>query len=113
MPVLTDDFIDFGRYLEETDAHENVKPCTDWLDPVMYQLAPYDEAPRHPVMPFHGFDVEFRPGEVTIWGGFNGSGKSMLQGQVLCGFAEAGSVCTIASMEMKPAKTLARITLIF
>jgi twinkle protein len=109
MPVLIDDDIDFDYYMRETDAAERVKSSSEYLNAVMYQLAPAHETPKHQMLPFIGTNVQFAPGEVTIWAGFNGSGKSMLQGQVMAGFAEQGSVCCIASMEMKPAKTLARI----
>lgn len=109
MPVLTNDDIDFAHYLADTEAQEKVKPASEYLNSVMRQLSPANEAPKYAKLPFFGTDVEFRPGEVTIWAGFNGSGKSMLQGQVIAGFAEQKTVCCIASLEMRPDKTLARI----
>ncbi|MBW2185705.1 MAG: toprim domain-containing protein [Deltaproteobacteria bacterium] len=48
-------------------------------------------------------------GEVSIWTGINGHGKSLLLGQVMLGAAKQGHSCCIASMEMKPEKTLARM----
>lgn len=107
--VLTEDDIDFDAYLKETDHSEMVRPARDYLDDIMHVLSPAHDAPKHPRMPFRGAWIEFRPGEVTLWGGFNGSGKSMLQGQVMAEFAEKGERACIASLEMKPAKTLARI----
>lgn len=107
--ILAPDDIDFDAYLKETDLGEKVRPASDYLDAIMHVLAPANDAPQHPKLPFAGAWVEFRPGEVTLWGGFNGSGKSMLQGQVMTGFAKDGHSGCIASLEMKPEKTLARI----
>jgi twinkle protein len=53
--------------------------------------------------------LEFRPGEVTAWAGYNGHRKSMFTGQValdLCFQRERTLVC---SFEMSPADTLARM----
>lgn len=109
MEVLTDDSIDFSKYMRDTDAGENVRPASEYLNDVMHALAPVHDNPTHPKLPFRDAWLYFSPGEVTVWGGFNGSGKSMIQGQVMAGFAEHGQKVCIASFEMKPAKTLARI----
>ena len=109
MPVLIDDNIDFDFYMRETEAQERVKPVTEYLNSVMHQISPAFDAPKNPKLPFYGAHVEFAPGEVSLWAGENGSGKSMLQGQVVATFAESGDPCCIASFEMKPVKTLARV----
>lgn len=110
MQMVEDDSIDFDKYLKETDHSEKVRPAKDFINEVMHQLAPITEENQHPKLPFANAWLYFAPGEVTVWAGFNGSGKSMLQGQVLATFAQNDKqkIC-IASMEMKPAKTLARI----
>lgn len=53
--------------------------------------------------------VRLRPGEVSVWHGGNGSGKSMLLGEVILSLALQGIPCLIASMEMTPVQTLARM----
>lgn len=110
MPVLTPDDIDFSVYERETDAQQKVKPARQWVQELMDRLAnPVREV--RAVMPWrktHGL-IQFRPGEVTVWGGANGNGKSLVTGQValsLC--AQEERVC-IASFEMKPSKTLERM----
>lgn len=108
--ILIPDHIDFDRYLTETDPAENVRPASEYLDAVMHVLSPAPDAQKHPKLPFAGAWVNFAPGEVTLWGGFNGSGKSAIQGQVLTEYAQSGQKVCIASFEMKPAKTLARIS---
>ena len=53
-------------------------------------------------------NVRLRPGEVTIWGGIGGHGKSLLTGQCLLWLlSEYRSL--IASLEMKPEATLERM----
>lgn len=109
MDILTPDEIDFEQYLAETEPAEKVRPASEYAQDVMHALAPAYDTPLHPKLPFANAWVYFAPGEVTLWGGFNGSGKSMLQGQVMAGYAQQGQRICIASFEMKPAKTIARI----
>ena len=49
-----------------------------------------------------------RPGEVTIWSGINGHGKSMVLGMASLWFLEVTKVC-IASLEMTPESTIQRM----
>lgn len=110
MPVLTADDIDFSYYERETDAKQHVRPASLYVQALIDRVhAPQREKRLH--MPWgktHRL-FAFRPGEVTVWGGENGSGKSLVTGQVaisLCGQEE--KVC-VASFEMKPMKTLGRM----
>jgi twinkle protein len=110
MDILTEDQIDFRKYMEETDPAAKVRCATEFTDEVNAALAPDNGGvPKHPKLPFANCWLYLAPGELTIWGGFNGSGKSMLQGQVLCEFALTGIKVCIASFEMTPAKTIARM----
>lgn len=56
----------------------------------------------------HG-KILLRPGEVSVWAGYNGSGKSLLVGQVMLSAMSQGDSVCIASMEMKPKVTMARM----
>lgn len=63
-------------------------------------------------MPFGSMTqmFKFRPGEVSIWTGFSGHGKSLLLGQVMSKFMlQDKKKVAIASMEMKPVTTLNRM----
>lgn len=51
--------------------------------------------------------VALRPGEVSVWAGVNGHGKSALLGQV-CAWA-LNTTWLIASMEMQPSATMERM----
>jgi twinkle protein len=53
--------------------------------------------------------LRFRGGEVTLWQGINGHGKSQLLGQATLGFARQGEGVCNASFEMKPVSTLKRM----
>lgn len=47
---------------------------------------------------------EFRPGELSVWTGYNGHGKSLLNNQVLLGLMEQGERVCVFSGEMAPAQ---------
>ena len=54
--------------------------------------------------------VSFRKKEVTVFAGSNGSGKSLILGQMALDFVENGAKVLVASLEMPPVTTLARMT---
>lgn len=110
MAELLNDTIDFSAYLEETDAEHRVIKSSSYVDDVVEYY--HSETPvRGDVMPWEKTHAEmrFRLGEVTLWGGMNGHGKSLVLGQTCLGFISQGSKVCIASMEMKPLITLARM----
>lgn len=53
--------------------------------------------------------IRVYPGEVSVWAGYNGSGKSLLLGQVVRASMANGYRACIASFEMSAAKTLGRM----
>lgn len=108
--VIYEDEIDFAKYERETDAKQKVKPASQWVQELIDRINNPIKEPRA-VMPWrktHSM-VAFRKGEVTVWGGANGNGKSLVTGQIaLSLIAQDEKVC-IASFEMKPSKTLERM----
>lgn len=108
--ILKPDEIDFSKYLRETDHQQKVKAAGLWVDELIDRI-------QHPVkeiravMPWRKThsQMAFRPGEVTIWGGANGQGKSLVTGQVAMSLCAQGEKVCIASFEMKPLKTLERM----
>lgn len=54
-------------------------------------------------------DVILRPGEVSVWLGVNGHGKSQGMGQITLGALVQDFRCCVASMEFKPVKWLKRM----
>ncbi|WP_262337502.1 bifunctional DNA primase/helicase [Legionella genomosp. 1] len=54
--------------------------------------------------------ILFRPGELSVWTGINGHGKSQFLGQVILHMMKQGARVCIASLEMKPKRLLMRLT---
>ena len=52
---------------------------------------------------------KMRPGDVTAWAGINGHGKSLLLNMVAMSVLDQGHPTLIASYEMRPIETLARM----
>lgn len=104
------DDIDFSLYESETEAKQKVKSASIWVQELIDRIkSPIRQA--RVVMPWrktHNL-IQFRPGEVTIWGGANGQGKSLVTGQVALSLCAQGAKVCIASFEMKPIKTLERM----
>lgn len=108
--VFTDDDIDFAAYERETDAQQKVRSASAYVQELIDNIKS-PERPDHKFMPWaktRGL-IQFRPGEVTLWGGANGNGKSMVTGFVGLGLMGQGEKVGIASFEMKPKKTLERM----
>lgn len=110
MPVIQPDDIDFGLYESETEAQQKVKPASMWVQELIDRIkTPVKQ--KRALMPWrktHSL-IQFRPGEVTLWGGANGHGKSLVTGQVSLSICTQGERVCIASFEMKPIKTLERM----
>lgn len=108
--IITEDEIDFERYEKETDHKQKVKPAALWVEELIARIKSPVVLPRS-VMPWRKTHqlVQFRPGEVTIWGGANGQGKSLVTGQVALSLCSQSEKVCIASFEMKPMKTLERM----
>lgn len=109
--ILEPDDIDWRAYMADTDAHHRVKPASHWTDDLNDEFgAPGGYCP-HPRLPWAKLwdRISIRPGEVSLWFGFNGHGKSLLLGQVIVGQCAQGAKACIASFEMRPRKTLARM----
>ena len=110
MPVISPDDIDFEFYEKVTDHQQKVRPASFYVQALLDRLASGVKE-KHAFMPWEKTRelIQFRPGEVTIWGGPNGSGKSMVTGQVALSLAAQNEKVCIASFEMKPTKTLERM----
>lgn len=110
MAEFLDDEIDFVAYLQESDAKAKVKPASLWIEAMKARLRTKKDE-RRISLPWlkarENFD--FRPGEVTVWGGINGHGKSLVTSQIALSLMGQGEKVCIASFEMKPYKTLERM----
>lgn len=110
--VIAESEINFAEYERETNVRVKVRPASVFVDDLVAQFAYSDgDGPQEPTMKstkLRGL-LNFRPGEVTAWAGYNGHRKSMFAGQVALDLIASGERCLIASMEMTPERTLARM----
>lgn len=89
---------------------EELRDSSQFLDEVIKSFHPDDDT-------FLGYnsqwtenDMMFRPGEVTLWGGINGHGKSQFVGQLMLELMKQDAKICIASLELKPVLLLKRMT---
>jgi twinkle protein len=109
--IFDDDVINFDLYLRETDAQTKVKPASSYNQALKDRLRnrkierrvylPWDKTRDH---------FEFRKGEVTIWAGQNGHGKSQVTAQVALSLMGQGEKIVIASFELKPVVNMQRLS---
>lgn len=103
---------DFNGYLERTEHTVKLRQTDEYIDEI---VASFDDPNFHSgdKLPFGDHEEQefaFRKGELTIWTGFNGHGKSMVLGQVMLDIIQntQKKVC-FASMEMAPHATIRRM----
>ena len=109
MNKIPDD-IDFQAWYDSMEAQVRVRSAADCMDQLIDQVK--NPVTTKPItMPWSktlGL-FEFRPAEVTVFAGTNGSGKSMLTGMIALSLIAQGQRVVIASFEMKPLRTLQRM----
>ena len=108
--VIERDDIDFAKYIRETEAKQKVRPASEYVEDLIHSLfsGQKDPCAYMPWEKTHSL-FKFRPGEVTLWAGINGHGKSLVTGQVALSLMGQSEQVGIASFEMKPRKTLERM----
>lgn len=108
MNVIPDD-IDFSAYMTEPEQHA-VMPASSFLQATVDKFYQADEDQKLPTMLWHKTrdKVQFRPGEVSLWAGINGHGKSTLLSQVELDLCYQGERVMVASFEMRPVTQMTR-----
>lgn len=108
--VLKPEEVDVDKYLHATDITHKVKEVGGWLQELRDELAnPVAEVNQTMPWPKTEHSFRYRPGEVTLYAGSNGGGKSLITGQVALGLIKQKQKICIASFEMKPKRTLYRM----
>lgn len=109
--LIKSEEIDTEKYLKANDITHKVHEASVWLEELQQDLVTPPEREASCTMPWPkthaGF--RFRPGEVTLYAGSNGGGKSLITGQVAMGLIKQKQRVCIASFEMKPKRTLYRM----
>jgi twinkle protein len=90
---------------------DELRSAADFMNRVKAMFYPAHDAPLNPVLQLdQRFDwFEFRPGELTVWTGFNGHGKSLLLSQAQLGLMSQGARFVVFSGEMTPEYLLKRM----
>lgn len=107
---LIKDTIDFGAYMEEPEDHK-VRPARDFLQETIAAFYPPPDAsmPPRPLWEKANGKIAFRPGEVSLWAGINGHGKSMFLSQVELDLITQGERVLSLSFEMLPVRQMQRM----
>jgi twinkle protein len=108
--IIKSDSIDVEKYLHSNDVTLKVKQARDFLDDIKESYLSADKDTKI-VLPWTNThsSFAFRQGEVTVYAGSNGGGKSLLTGQIALHLVKQGQSVCIASFEMKPERTLQRM----
>jgi len=107
--LLKPQAVDFTQYLKATDHATKVREAVSWtqeirdelINPVREQVCTMPWQKTHA-----GF--QFRKGEVTVYAGSNGGGKSMITGQIALDLIRQKQKCCVMSFEMKPKRSIYR-----
>lgn len=107
---LVSDTFDLGKYLATPTLDYRLESPSAITGGVidMFYGERRDEGALMPWPKTHRL-FKFRPGEVTVWCGINGHGKSMITSQVALDLAWQGERPCVASLEMQPRRTLWRM----
>jgi twinkle protein len=90
---------------------EELRQLADFMGRVKAMFYPTDGQSTDPVLRLdQSLDwFEFRQGELTVWTGYNGHGKSLLLSQVELGLMQQGERLCVFSGEMTPERQLKRM----
>lgn len=108
--IISADIFDFSQYLKETDNKQHVKEAKSYTQQLKDKLRLKIKQKVNYLPWLKSKDLfEFREGELTMWAGVNGHGKSLLTSQAMLSLMGQGEKVCIASFEMRPVVTLQRM----
>ncbi len=114
MAEIFSDEIDFAAYLKDTEAKTKVKAASEFVQAAKDKLRGRS-ALKFVYLPWEKTrdNFDFRPGEITVYAGQNGHGKTDVTTQVALSLVGQDEKVCIASFEMKPVTTIQRMTRMF
>ena len=114
MAEILSDEIDFSVYLRETNHKTKVRGAKTFVGEAIDKLKNYGSVKKI-FMPWDKTNAafDFRPGEVTMWSGQNGHGKTQIVTQVVLSLIGQEQKVCVASFEMKPVTTIGRMVRLF
>lgn len=109
-----DDSIDFSAYLRETNHKTKVKPALAFVKDAKERLRQVSRLKKtYLPWPKCNDSFDFRRGEVTLWAGQNGHGKTDVTTQIVLSLVGQDEKVCVASFEMKPVTTVNRMVRMF
>lgn len=108
---LISDRMDLSNYGADSDGAEEIVSAAEIIAAMRPLIGKPDTSRRGLALPWSGFEESFRlrPGEVTLWAGVNGHGKTQLTGMIALDLIAARQKVCIISLEMKPQETVERM----
>jgi twinkle protein len=111
--IIVDDDFDAHYFAEDHGVElAKIKPASSWADAVVDRLYGSGNSDHWTPTGFskmHG-KFDFREAEVTIWSGVNKHGKTTKLSHVSLNLLTRDKRLCIASMEMRPAESMAKMT---
>lgn len=105
-----------GQQLDDYFAEHQVdaakiRPASEWTEAVIDRFYGEGAEANWTRTGFTKTDGKFelRPGELTIWAGINGHGKTTYLSHIMLNVMQASHRVCLASMEMKPADSVAKM----
>ncbi len=91
---------------------EELKRGDEFLESLMERFYPSDDTPLGYDSPWSKVNqaIHFRPGELSVWTGINGHGKSQFLGNLLLHWMKRGAKACVASLELEPSHFLFNLT---
>ncbi|AMM23010.1 AAA family ATPase [Variovorax sp. PAMC 28711] len=114
MELIPDSF-DFDQYFKNDQLAidpAKIKPASAWCDAVIDRFHGKTSATSWESLGFNkmaGF-FDLRPGEVTLWAGVNGHGKTTFLSNAMLNVMHGGGKVCLASLEMPPAASMAKMS---
>lgn len=110
MAEIIGDTMDLSEFLEDKVEGRNIRPADYWAADLhnYFHGENIIQGAKLPWEKTHD-NIRLRLGEVSLWMGQNGHGKSLITSLVSLSLCMQGFKVCVASMEMKPPSTLARM----
>lgn len=109
-----DDTIDFDAYFaDQVDESAKIRPASEFVDSVIDRFYGQGSEVNWTPIGFQKAEGKFdvRLGEMTIWAGINGHGKTTYLSNIMLNLMQAGHKVCLVSLEMTPAETMAKMVL--
>jgi twinkle protein len=109
MELIPDD-IDFNAYKEEPEKHK-VRAASDFMQATIdaFHLPSNSALVAKPLWDKCQGKIAFRTGEVSLWAGVNGHGKSMFLSQISLDLMSQEERVLVLSFEMQPVRQMQRM----